>query len=190
MTDLHPILAVCGLPGVGKTSLCAALAQAFGWQVVAYDDHEQMTDRAPDAVMDWVARGAPVAEVPVPGLRAALMAAAARGPVLFDTPMGRLHPETTDLISYAVWLDCPADVALSRKLLQMLRESSDGAGLAGWLTPYLANYLEFVRPLLVQQVTHVRPLCDLRLDAKQDAKALTARLAPTLGRIAQRQAGA
>jgi uridine kinase len=190
MSGLHPVFAICGLPGAGKTGLCAALALALGWPVIAYDDHEQMTERAPEAVTDWMARGAPVAEVPVPGLRAALLAAAARGPVLFDTPMGRLHPETADLIGHAVWLDCPADVALSRKLLQMLRESSDRGGLEGWLEGYLANYLEFVRPLLVQQVTHVRPLCDLRLDAKQDPKVLTARLVTVLGRRVQGQAGA
>jgi len=166
------VLAICGRPGAGKTTLAIAAAEALGRQLICHDDFETMTERPPEQIADWLARGAPVEEMPVPGLRDALLSASR--PVVLDTPVGVLHPACADQIGVSVWLDCSPDRALARKLLQYIAEQDPGAGpgFGDWMTGFLAHHLEFVAPLLEIQEAQLRPRCDLILNADQPQQAV------------------
>jgi uridine kinase len=163
----HPILAISGPPGAGKSTLIGALVARHRVNVVHFDAHEQMTDRSPDDIADWIARGMPLAEMLPPGLVAHLRAAAQDAPVLFETPLGRAAEDHSALIRWSVWLELPADIALSRKIAATVEgaEWDSQEELSGWLQGYLAAYPRIIAPSLAMQSARVRPLADEVLDA-------------------------
>jgi uridine kinase len=164
----HPVLAISGPPGSGKSTLIAALVARHKVHVVHFDAHEQMTDRSLAQMEDWIARGMPLAEMLPPSLIKHLRAAAEDAPVLFETPLGRAIPDLTALIRWSVWLDLPADIALSRKIAATVQEADWASQdeLSQWLHGYLAAYPRIVAPCLTMQAQRVRPLADQVLDAR------------------------
>ena len=167
------ILAICGLPGSGKTTLSQALAARTGAEIISWDEYETVTRMSPPQVRDWLARGAPFEEVTAPGLAERL--AAVRGVAIFDTLLGRAWPPAANLIDRAVWLDCPPDVALARKIRQFLP-------LAGpdWVENYLEAYVDIVAPSLALQRARVPQMCDLALKSAQDPDQMANMLAQQL----------
>jgi hypothetical protein len=161
-----PVIALCGFPGAGKSTLARALAQRLGARLVEYDRFETFTQRPLPEVLDWLATGAPYARLHAPGLDAALRLAARDGAVVFDTPLGRAHPQTGGLIDRCFWLDCPADLALARKVAQLAGEvpQAESARFVAWLSGYLALYPTIIRPACDVQVQRVIPLCDATID--------------------------
>lgn len=160
-----PVIAVSGPPGAGKSTLACALAARLGATVVAHDTYETFTRGPVARTLDWVARGAPYAEVTAPGLWEALSLAQAAGPVVYDTPLGRGWPPTAAMIDVGVWLDVPPDVALARKVAQLVEgvPPAEGAAFVGWLHGYLGVYETITRPACDIQKARVMPLCDLEL---------------------------
>lgn len=169
-----PVVAVSGVPGSGKTTLARALCARLDATHVAYDRFETMTRRPPAETEAWIARGAPYAEADCPGLPEALEAARPGGRVIFDTPLGRAHPQTGPYIDFAVWIDCPADLALARKIGQLSADVPSGraADFLGWLGSYLVAYERIVRPACLLQLERVAPTADLRIDATLDPATL------------------
>ncbi|MEA1831390.1 uridine kinase [Methylobacterium durans] len=205
------VVAVAGPPGSGKTSLTEALSRHLGGApIVSYDAYERITDWPPDRVADWLRRGAPLAEVPLPGL-ATDLAALRRGEAvpdrarggtlrlgraepriaLFDTLLGRAHAGTGAFIDLLIWLDVPLDVALARKLrsftAEALRDPRAGPPLLAALDAYLGRYETLLRPTYAIQRERVRPGADLVLPAAPLADLLTAAL-PALARAMPRAA--
>lgn len=160
------VIAISGRPGSGKSSLAAVLAGQIGAQLIAYDDYEMMTRKGLAAMQDWLARDAPYAEIETPGLPEAVQRAAAQGTVVFDTPLGRAHPATARLIDHSIWIDCPAEIALTRKLSQLANTvpPDKAAAFLGWLRGYLQAQTSIVAPACALQLERVAPLADLRLD--------------------------
>ncbi|MEM1316300.1 MAG: hypothetical protein AAGI51_17215, partial [Pseudomonadota bacterium] len=160
-----PVVAVCGPPGAGKSTLAAELAGGLaGAMVLDWDDYETFTHAPPDVVAAWLDHGADPAEIETPGLVDALRAGAARGPVVFETPFGRAHPQTGGLIDVMVWIALPADLALARKL-SALMAIEDGPP-ADWLRGWLQAYATMVRPALDIQGARVRPRADLEVNGE------------------------
>jgi hypothetical protein len=161
------VIAICGMPGAGKTTISHALAERIGGTVVSYDDYETFTRRPLPEVLDWLQAGAPYERLEAPGLDEALRRASRNGPVVFDTPLGRAHPQSGHLINYSVWLDCPADLALARKISQLLGQvrRNEAADFLSWLGSYLDHYSTITRPACAIQVLHVKPLCEIEIPA-------------------------
>ncbi len=179
------VVAVAGPPGSGKTTLCRALADRLGAPVLSYDAYEEITGWPPERVSAWLARGAPLDAIPVPGLADDLArlrngapvrdregggmlrlsgGAAGRPVVVFDTLLGRAHAETGPLIDHLIWLDLPLDMALARKLRSFTaeagRDPSAAAGLLKALDAYLGRYDALLHPTYALQRDRVRPGAD------------------------------
>ena len=161
-----PVVAVCGIPGSGKTTLCTAIQRATGAALVTYDRYERITQTPPDELAAWLATGADFADIHAPGLTEAIEVASQRGPVILDSPLGRALPECEPLISHQIWLDCPSDLALSRKLRQFL-DSGHGEERYAWVSNYLSVYPTTVRPLFLLQQKRVQKLSDTVINSNR-----------------------
>ena len=162
-----PVLAVSGVPGSGKTTLCKAIQKATGAEIVAYDQYEQITQTPLDELKLWLAGGADFADIQAPGLSDAIDRAAQKGPVILDSPLGRALPDCAPYIGFQVWLDCPSDLALGRKLKQFL-DLDSGPERFDWVSNYLTAYPSVVRPLFLLQQERVPILSDVKIDATEE----------------------
>lgn len=189
------VVAVCGPPGSGKSSVSRALATLLGnVPVIAYDAYERITAWPPERVAAWHAAGASYDAVPKPGLTEDLArlrrgepvvdrvgggvlqagaSAGGRRAIVFDTLLGRADAATGALVDHLVWLDLPPDLALARKLRALLAAMPDAGALAG----YLAHYESLLRPTYAVQRARVRPDADQILDATAPMESLAGAVA-------------
>ncbi len=177
------VIAVAGAPGAGKSSLVRALAAALpGASVVHFDHYERMTTQPIEDVRRWMAAGADIDKLPLPGLAEALgelkggrmvIDPVTRAPIapaeliLFETQFGRRHSESGKYIDFLAWIDLPLDLALARKVRQMASGAGSGdTGFAPWLEGYMGNYLDVVGALLRQQREKVASQAELTVDGR------------------------
>lgn len=167
-----PIVAICGHPGSGKSTLVAALARRFGVPTVHHDDHETITSQPPAEIEAWIARGADYGEIDLASLEAALLQAGRAAPqpafVLFESLLGRAHAPTGRLIDFALWIELPADIALARKIADAAGRAVPGEepAFVGWLMAWLGHYERFIAGTYQTQHERVRPLADTYLDGR------------------------
>ncbi|MEO8202769.1 MAG: uridine kinase [Betaproteobacteria bacterium] len=195
------VVGIAGPVGAGKSTLVRALAAALGDTTTLQFDHfERMTERPIEEVMRWMRDGADLDQVPVPGLADALEALkagrAATDPltraqlqpaacVLFETQFGRRHTASGREIDFLVWIDVPLDVALARKVRQLLRVATAGDAQGAraflpWLEGYLDNYLGVVGELLRVQRETVAAGADLIVDGQAAPQEMALRVAQAL----------
>lgn len=182
-----PIIGISGPPGVGKSTVIACLLGQMKLHAVYFDAHETMTDRSVAEIEDWLLRGMPLAEMVPPGLVNHLQAACQDRPVLFETPLGRAVPDHCRLITRSIWLDCPADIALARKIGETVSGGKweSLTDLTGWLTGYLAAYPRIIAPSLVRQAEQVRHIADDLIDATCDAAKVAAQVRKIVAQVQQ-----
>jgi uridine kinase len=163
------VIAVAAPSGGGKTTLVRRLSALLGGApTLHYDDYEQITRRSPAEVEAWLDRGAPAAEVPLPGFAAALIALKA-GParhVILDFLLARAHPPTARLVDLLIWIDTPPDIALARTLREQvaLARDTSAAQFVEWLAAYLDSYARVMHRGYELQRATVRPYADMILD--------------------------
>ena len=184
MTQTPQLVAISGLPGAGKTTLCLALAKRLPTvRLFHYDQYETITKRAPAELQAWIARGADPDEINLDRLVADIAEAKARtepggGYIILDTPLGRLHRETSRLIDHAIWIALPAALALARQIGSQadgaLRSPDDSAArqFAGWLSGFLQGYEAFIHDISERQTARARQESDLVIDGRQPVEAL------------------
>ncbi len=157
------VVSVSGPPGAGKSTLAGELASRLDATFVQYDDFEIITSWPPEQVSDWLDRGSPFEEAIAPGLYDRLLEL--DGLVVLETPFGRACPQIGPMIDAAVWLDCPLDLALARKLSSLVDMGGADPHLGGFLSGWLTAYQGFTRRALLVQIERVRPTADLHVSA-------------------------
>ena len=169
------LISVSGPPGSGKSTLALSLAQHLDWQLIEFDRFETMTRRSVEDVDEWLTRGAPYEEISAPGLCSALEQALQGGDVVFDTPLGRAGTLCGIKLDFAVWIECPPDVALARKIGQIAGRVTAGqeAGFRDWLIGFLQAHEKIVRPAVEIQRRRVRELCDMEVESSLGTASLT-----------------
>lgn len=175
------VIAICGAPGSGKSTLTAAIKkQLSGATSLDSDDYQSFTELEPDIVGSWLKEDGNYNRLKMPGLREAVNKL--RGQkynwILLESHCGRAHSETAELVNYVVWIDTPLDIAMARKFSQLL--TSTPSVNTQWLANYCELYPMTVEPLLKQQRQLVRAEADLCLDGRTSivdlAKDLTSKL--------------
>ena len=170
----HPVIAISGIPGAGKSRASAALASRLGAVHLPFDEFETLTQLDPATVREWLAAGAPMAAMYDPALDHVLADLSRRGPVVFETPMGRMAPAHDALITLSIWLDVDRDVGLCRKLQSTLGADmwTSTAEMAGWMGGFLDSYQALVRPCLDLQAAGVRARADQVVNGMQSPAAV------------------
>lgn len=193
MASAHPIIAVCGPPGSGKSTFAKALATALDAVVIDMDHYQTFTDDSLDEVIanlsdttdsdDFYSRF----EIPQlsedlqqlqQGMAVSIASQSdtppktvqATGDIVFETHFGRAHPSSGQLIDFLIWLDCPLDIAMARKLGGFLTDFISGDALDHrdqmvWLNQYIQQYQSGVRNMLDIQQRAIPNHADLRLEA-------------------------
>jgi uridine kinase len=181
------VIGVASGVGGGKTTLARALAQSLGeHSMLAFDHFEQITALPPADIQAWLLAGAEPDHWHVPGLEDALVRLragetvsdpltgeriSARRYVIHEAPFGRWAARCGQYIDMLVWIDTPLDIALARKLRQLLGGFPGSPdSLQPWLAGYLTNYLDFVEALLRVQREKVRPAADIVVDGLVDPR--------------------
>lgn len=138
--------------------------------VVWFDDFERLTRMSSADLADWVEQGGPLEPAMAPGFAEAVLAA---GPeVVVDSPFAHLWPGFADKEGVTIWLDCPWDIALARKIGTLLEQGARDPGFADWMLPWLQNYAGPTRQSFELLETRVSAEATLVIDAETDIKSI------------------
>lgn len=156
------MISISGVPGSGKSTLARRLADLLNLNVVQFDDYEVLTHRSPDAISEWLSAGAVLDERLAPGYTAAVQAA---GPgVVVDGPFGRAWPGLEGRGDLQVWIECPFDIALSRKVNALVQMGRNDPGFSDWIGGWLEAYPSLMHPACHMLRNRIKPISDCALD--------------------------
>ncbi len=175
------VIALCGPPGSGKSTLMRTIASLrAAYPTVDYDAFPNATAQPFRDIRTWFERGADPNEFLVPELEAHLEARTkpngsgeAAPAVLFETPFGRTHRQTGRFIDLLVWIDIPLEIALARQISAMCRHRNnptlqDYEAFISGLDVFLQNYTEIIVDMYRRQAIEVRAGADLIVDGTKN----------------------
>jgi uridine kinase len=191
------IISLSAIPGAGKTSLGELLISILSNAVLLpADDYQQVTEQPVDMLDDWLDGGADYdlfdLSLALGALNDLKNGRSVKNPVdgsivqsaeliIFETHYGKCHSDSAKLIDFAVWIDTPLDVALARNIIDLSDssdsfENSDSGEQLRWLHNYTQQYLQYVRPSLLDQEIRVKQSSDLVLDGSESPQLLAQQL--------------
>ncbi|GAB3113820.1 AAA family ATPase [Aestuariicella hydrocarbonica] len=200
MNVQRPIIAICGVPGSGKSTVTRSLSLKLQAVVVDMDDYQTFTEQNVHELALQSDHERFYDQFSVPELGDTLAAlkrgetvalpgrsepCKADGPILFETHFGRAHRETGRHIDVMVWLDCSLDLALARKLHDFFNDFLKGDPAhhrqqLQWVNGYLQNYQNDVKSLLEVQQHRVARDADIRLNSDRPLEELVGSLTDML----------
>lgn len=185
---MNQVIAICGPPGCGKSTLAAHLAQKLpGSCRIDIDDYQSFTQQSLDSLEQWVKDGADYNQFVISNLGDDLQQlkqgqpikdSAAGSPIIFETHFGRGHNDSGRYIDTLVWIDIPLDIALARNLRSFCldfantNDASEHHQQLHWLSQYLEGYSASIRHTLTLQRQHIRPAADIFVDGTQTPEQL------------------
>jgi uridine kinase len=152
------VIGISGVTGAGKTTLANALAQALQSTLIRWDDFDEIS-LSPTDYVDWYHRGRNYNEWDYPALADLLSLLKANQSVVhpvfnnllqpteyivFDAPLGRLHPQTGQCVDICIHITVPLDISLCRRLLRDFKKNNE---TKEELLAELEYYLFYSRPL-------------------------------------------
>jgi uridine kinase len=193
------VVSVSGTSGAGKSSViektAALLASAI---TLHFDDYVTLGNDIAE-IRAWVDAGADLDAIKTPGLADDLRKLRSREAIhlpntgrriepadviILEEPFGRSRGELSSLIDFAVFIDAPADVALTRRLLREIETWQEEPGrLIGALDIQLKAYLAAGRDAYLAASRAARESADLVLDGMHSVDELAATL---VGEIVRR----
>lgn len=174
------VITVSGVSGAGKSSIVRAIAQRLdNASCFHFDDYGEAMQQ-PDDGLAWIAAGADLTAFVLPQFAQDLQilrdGQAVTTPtgrrvepapfLVVEEPFGRGRADMASLIDFGVCIDLPMEVALARRLLEVMERWGGEAGEhQQWMSGYLHSYLfEGMREVYIAINDRVKQSSDLVLD--------------------------
>lgn len=180
------VITVSGVSGAGKSSTVRVIAEKLGSASCFYFDDYGEAMQQPEDAMQWIADGADLTAFVLPEfgrdvhkLRQGETVVTPTGrrvdPTPFlvvEEPFGRGRKDMEGLIDFSVCLNVPMEVALARRLLDVVeRWDGEVEGRFQWIGNYLNAYLfQGMREAYIAINQRVMERCDLILDGTRPAE--------------------
>ena len=174
------VITVSGVSGAGKSSTVRAIAEQLDKAACFHFDDYGETMQQPDDGLAWIAAGADLTAFVLPQLardlktlregRAVTTPTGRRvepAPFLVvEEPFGSGRADMASLIDFGVCIDLPMEVALARRLLDVVdRWGGEAEERLQWMNSYLRSYLfEGMREVYIAINERVKQSSDLVLD--------------------------
>ena len=194
------VIAVSGYSGAGKSTVVSRLAKVLNGSALYFDDYASRRD-FPDDLIAWLKDGGNPNVVSAPLLYQHLVQLRNGQPIelvkgggwgkeygikpvkevqfimpsrliILEEPFGRERDEIKDLIDMVVYLDIEPEIALGRRVLELVHYlKNDPEVLLNFLDHYLFDYLyRGVRDMFIEVGKKVKSNSDLIIDANQNVE--------------------
>lgn len=152
------IIGISGVTGSGKTTLAKKLGQTLPATTLFWDDFDEISI-SPEDYVEWYKHSRNYDEWDYSSLANILESLKSNQAIMhptlkyilypskyiiFDAPLGRLHPQTGQYIDICFHISVPLDVSLSRRLIRDYKEENT---TKSELIAELEYYLHHSRPL-------------------------------------------
>ena len=177
------VITVSGVSGAGKSSIVQAVADRLGAASCFYFDDYGEAMQQPEDGLKWIANGSDLTEFVLPefgrdveqllrGETVTTPAGRCVDPAPFlviEEPFGRGRTDMAGLIDFSVCIDVPLEVALARRLLDVVqRWEGEPQQRLRWIGAYLNTYLfEGMRQVYAAINEGVKRQSDLVIDGLQ-----------------------
>jgi len=180
------VITLSGPSGSGKSSTVRAVAEQLGKASCFYFDDYGERMCQPDDGIEWIAAGADLTAFVLPEfgrdidrLRNGETVVSPTGRVvepapflIVEEPFGSGRKDMKGLIDLVVCIDVPMEIALARRLLEVLEKwSGTSEERLEWMKGYLNSYLfEGMRDVYIAINERVKEHCDLIIDGTQSVE--------------------